>query len=395
MHNSRLDDLRDYPFQKLARLLEKAAPPAGMAPIALSIGEPQHPPPPLLAEVLGAHAADWGRYPPTPGTTEFRETVTSWLQTRYRLPPGMITEAHVLPVSGTREALFNVALYAVPQAPAAEPPVVLIPDPFYQIYAGAAAMAGAEAVFLPADADSGFLPDFDAVPEEVLARTALAYLCSPANPQGSVADVAYWQKVIGLARRHDFLLAADECYCELYDHAPPPGALEACAALDGSARNVLAFHSLSKRSSVPGLRSGFVAGDPEVIAGYAKLRTYTGGASPLPVLAAATALWRDESHVEANRTLYRRKFDIAERVLSGRHGFRRPPAGFYLWLDVGDGERCARELWRRAGIKVLPGAYLSRPREDGTSPGDCYIRVALVHDVETTEEALMRLAATL
>ncbi|MBL26530.1 MAG: aspartate aminotransferase [Rhodospirillaceae bacterium] len=395
MHNSRLDDLRDYPFQKLARLLETIDPPTGMTPIALSIGEPQHPPPALLADTLAAHTADWGRYPPTPGTPEFRETVASWLKNRYALPDGMITEKHVLPVSGTREALFNIALYAIPQVQSGERPVVLIPDPFYQIYAGAAAMAGAEPVFLPADADNGFLPNFGEVSESVLARTALCYLCSPSNPQGSVADLAYWQNVIGLARRHDFLLAADECYCELYDRIPPPGALEAAAALDGTASHVLAFHSLSKRSSVPGLRSGFVAGDPDVVAGYAKLRTYTGGASPLPILAAATALWADEAHVKANRALYRRKFDIAERILSGRLHFYRPPAGFYLWLDVGDGERCARELWHRAGVKVLPGAYLSRPREDGSSPGDRYIRIALVHDVETTEEALMRLAATL
>jgi len=392
MYNTRLDELRDYPFQRLNTLLEGLEPPKDRAPINLSIGEPQHAGPPWVAEILSAEAAAWGRYPPTPGTHDFRQAVADWLARRFRLPPGFVhPDRNVLPVAGTREALFNIALYAVPPVPGGERPVVLVPDPFYQIYAGAAAIAGAEAVFLPTDAGTGHLPDFAAVPEDILRRTALAYVCSPSNPQGAVADQAYWERLIERARAHDFLVAADECYAELYSTEPPTGILEACAAQDDLS-NVVTFHSLSKRSSVPGLRSGFVAGDPEVIRGYGRLRTYTGNASPLPVLAAATALWRDEEHVEANRALYRAKFDLAEAILGERFDFRRPAGGFYIWLDVGDGEKTAVSLWREQGVRVLPGAYLSRGSGDGSTPGDRHIRAALVHDIETTEAALVRLA---
>ena len=393
MINDRMVALSDYPFRRLASLLEDSKPPDGAAPIIMSIGEPKHPYPALVTETLAAEAGDWGRYPPTIGTPGFRAAVTDWLTARYALPDGMLdSERHILPCNGTREALFTIALLAVPSKIHGCQPTVLMPDPFYQVYAGAAILAGAEPVFVAATAESSFLPDFAALPENVLARATLAYLCTPANPQGTVADLGYLEDLLRLARRHDFTLAIDACYGEIYGKTKPPGILETCR--DGDLQNVIAFHSLSKRSNVPGMRSGFVVGDADLMADYARLRSYSGGASPLPVLAVATALWRDEAHVVESRDLYRRKFDVAEQRLGNRAGFYRPDGGFYLWLDVGDGEATTRRLWHGTGIKAMPGAYLSHG-EGASSPGGPYIRLALVHDLETTEDALDRLAGAL
>jgi succinyldiaminopimelate transaminase len=396
MLNPRIDALPDYPFDRLRALLSDFAPPASLPPLALSVGEPQHEAPALIAETLAQNAHLWGRYPPVDGTPEFREAVAAWLTRRYRLPAGAVDPArHVLPVAGTREALYMVADLAVPATKNGRRPAVLMPNPFYHVYGGAGVMAGAEVVYLPATRDSGFLPDLARLDDDLLARTALLYLCSPANPQGSVADADYLERVIALARAHDIVLAMDECYAEIYDRTPPTGALEVAAALGSGLENILVFHSLSKRSSAPGLRSGFVAGDPALIAKFRRLRSYAGATVPMPVLAASAALWREESHVEANRALYRAKFDLADQILNGRFGYVRPPGGFFLWLDVGDGEQAARTLWREAALRVLPGAYLGRPDAAGVNPGVSYIRVALVHDRATTADALHRLVKVL
>jgi N-succinyldiaminopimelate aminotransferase len=387
MLNPRLDLLTDYPFQRLTDLLGSAATPDS---VVMSIGEPQHPPPPMVAAILAEQGAGWGKYPPANGTEAFRAAVVDWLGGRFRLPAGLLSpERGVLPVAGTREALFLIAQVACGGAR----PVVLLPNPFYQVYAGAAVMAGAEPVFVGGSDGPASQPDFSRLPEDVLRRTRLAYLCSPANPQGSVASLDLLKRTVALARRHDFVLAVDECYSEIWDRREPAGALAACAAIGDGVDNVVVFHSLSKRSSVPGLRSGFVAGDPRVIAAFARLRSYGGAATPLPVLAAAAALWRDETHVVANRDLYRAKLDLAEAVFGGRPGFRRPEGGFFLWLEVGDGERAAQALWHEARIRVLPGRYLAREDENGTNPGAPFIRIALVHDLTTTERALGRIAA--
>jgi len=273
--------------------------------------------------------------------------------------------------------------------------VALLPNPYYLVYNGAAQMAGAEIVYLDATRATGFLPDLAAIPESLLARSALMYLCTPANPQGAIADMAYLKRAVELARAFDFVLAVDECYCEIYDGAAPPGALEACAALGGDLSQVLVFHSLSKRSSAAGMRCGFVAGDPKLIALFQHLRGYGGAQVPLPIQEAATALWNDEAHVEANRALYRRKFDVAERVLGRRFGFYRPPGGFFLWLDVGDGESAAQRLWREAAVRTLPGGYIARQNGSGDNPGERYIRVALVHDDAVVEEGLTRMLKVL
>jgi len=396
MLNPRLETLSDYPFQRLARLLSAIDPPPGRPPVDLSIGQPMHPIPPLMIAALRANEHLWGRYPPVTGSPAFRQAAAAWLTRRYRLPAGLLDpERHVLPVAGTKEALFLIAQAVTGEHKAGRRPAVLLPNPFYNVYLGGAVMAGAEPVLLAVTAETGYLPVLDDLDPALLDRTAAFYLCSPANPQGVAADLAYLKRLIELARRHDFLLIMDECYAEIYTRDPPAGALEAAVALDRRLDSVIVCHSLSKRSSAAGLRSGFVAGDLDVLAGFAHLRSYGAAVQPLPVLAAATALWQDEEHVIANRGLYREKFDLADARLGGRLGYYRPDGGFFLWLEVGDGEAAARRLWAEAAIKVLPGAYLGRPDDAGANPGQSAIRVALVHDLATTEAALADLVAVL
>jgi N-succinyldiaminopimelate aminotransferase len=394
--NPRLVRIDDNPWARLRALLDRAPPRANLPPVMMQLGEPQHEPPPMMARIIAEKAHLWNQYPPMQGTAAYRDACADWLTRRYKLPPGMVVGArHVLSLNGTKEGLFLAASMAVPQEKRGQVPLVLMPNPYYLVYYGAAAMAGAESMFLDATEKTGFLPDLDAIPDAVLARTALFYLCSPGNPQGAIADLAYLQKAIALARAHDFVLAMDECYCEIYDRLAPPGALEACARMGGDMSNVLVFHSLSKRSSAAGLRCGFVAGDEKLIALMQSLRAYGGAQVPLPIQEAATALWGEETHVDANRALYRQKFDEAERVLKGRFGFYRPPGGFLLWLDVGDGEEAALTLWREAAVRTLPGAFIARPNARGDNPGKRYIRVALVHDDATIATGLTRLAQVL
>ena len=398
--NPQLDTLSDYPFEALRTLLNPVTPRVNDAPILMSVGEPQHQPPALLTETLAAHAHEWNKYPPMQGTPELRQAIVDWLTRRYRLPGGALDpERHILNLAGTKEGLYLFSSLAVPHDKGGRQPVVFVPNPYYLVYNGAATMNGAEAVFLDATRDNAFLPDLDAIPRETLERAALFYLCSPANPQGTVASLDYLKQAVTLARRYDFVLAVDECYAEIYDRAPPSGALEACAALGPGANglfdHVVAFHSLSKRSSAAGLRSGFVAGDPKLIGHFKHLRDYGGCQVPLPIQAAATALWRDEAHVEDNRARYRRKFDIAEAAIGNRFGFYRPDGGFFLWLDVGDGERAALRLWREAAIRGLPGGYTARASAGRDNPGAQYIRLAIVHDEATLETAFARIRRVL
>ncbi len=394
--SAKFQSLEEYPFTRLNTLLGAVSPRANEAPILMSVGEPQHEPPAFMAEIIAKNTHLWNRYPAMAGTPALRTAATKWLTRRYRLPDGMLDpERHLLALSGTKEGLYLVASLVVPESKAGKRPVALMPNPYYLVYSGGAHMAGAETMPLDATAATGFLPDLDAIPEDVLARTALFYLCTPANPQGACADLAYFKKLIGLARRFDFVLAVDECYSEIYDKAPPVGGLEACAALGGDLSNVLVFHSLSKRSNAAGLRIGFVAGDPDLLAPFGHLRSYGGAQVPLPLQEAAVALWQDEAHVDSNRALYRRKFDICEEILKGRFGFYRPPGGFFLWLDVGDGEAASLKLWREAGLRSLPGPYIGRANAQGINPGQNYIRLAIVHDDDTVAAGMRRLLRVL
>jgi N-succinyldiaminopimelate aminotransferase len=384
--------LKFHPFTRLNALLDGVKP--GAPALAFSVGEPQASPPAFLAETLERHKAEWSRYPQTAGTPEFRQTAVDWLNRRYRLAAGLIDrDLDVMPCAGSREALFHLALASVPEWQGkGGRPAVLIPNPFYHVYAGAAAVAGAEPVFLPANRENGFLPEPDSVPPEVAARTALAYVCSPSNPQGAIASRDYLARWLAHGRRHGYTVAFDECYAEIYRGTPPTGALEAA---DGRLDNLVVLHSLSKRSSAPGLRSGFIAGDRRLVRRVTQLVNFGGVAPSFPALAASIALWRDEAHVEAGRERYRRCFAIAEQLIGRRFGFYNPPGGFFLWLDVGDGEVAAKRLWAEAGLRVLPGAYMARADAAGVNPGQPYIRVALVHEPEIVEQGLARLVAVL
>jgi aspartate/methionine/tyrosine aminotransferase len=398
MLNDQLDLLNDYPFQRLADLLAGVTPRSNEKPLMMAVGEPQHQPPAFVREIIDREAATWHRYPPINSTTNFRAACVNWLGRRYKVKPGSIDpDTQIAPVSGSREGLFIAALLAVSRGRAnSKPPVALMPNPFYQLYYGAAVMAGAEPIFLRADKTTGFFPDLDAIDKDVLARTQIMYICSPANPQGTAASVDYLKKALSLAREYDFLLVSDECYAEVYTgDVPPAGALDAAAALGDGLDNLLVLHTLSKRSSAPGLRSAFGVGSPATIARLNRLRSYSCAAIPLPIVEASTALWNDDEHAIATRALYRAKADMAERLLTGRFGFYRPVGGFFLWLDVGDGEAAAKKLWQEAGIRTLPGAYITKPDARGENFGKSYLRVALVHDLETTETALTRLAKVL
>jgi aspartate/methionine/tyrosine aminotransferase len=402
MFNANLDRINDYPFSRLADLLSGISPRANTPPILMAVGEPQKQPPAFLHEIVARKDDGWSRYPPVQGSPEFRAACANWLTRRYRLPKGMIDpEKHISPVAGTREGLFIAAFLSIGRADggngvAAHKPYALMPNPFYQVYYGASVLAGAEPVFMNAPRETGFLPDLGKIDKATLARTHIMYLCSPANPQGAVADLAYLKDALRLAREHDFLLVMDECYAEIYTgDAAPPGGLDAAMALGGSLDNLIVFHSLSKRSNAAGLRSGFAVGSPETIQRFHRLRTYSCAGTPLGLLEAATALWNDEQHVVETRAYYRANFDAAERHLRGRLGFYRPGGGFFLWLDVGDGEKAAQKLWAEGAIRTLPGAYCTRPDRDGVNIGKPYLRVALVHDPETTEIALGRMAKIL
>jgi succinyldiaminopimelate transaminase len=398
MLNPKLDRLQEYPFGRLAALIKDIEPPKGETPIIMSIGEPQMNPPAFVPQILAKEAAGWGRYPPPLGTPELRQAIAHWITRRYKLPPGTIDQnRNLFPVVGTREALFQAALVCVPQDKHGTP-IVMLPNPFYQVYIGAAVMSNAEPLYLDCVAENNFLPDFDSIDEATWRRTALVYLCSPTNPQGAVASLDYIQHALELCRKHDAFLIVDECYAEIYRDREPAGGLQAAMALHAGKgdpfANLLVFHSLSKRSSAPGLRSGFVAGDVKAIELISRLRSYGGASMPQPIMVASTALWQDEEHVRNIRAHYNECFDVAQQILHNRFGFFKPDGGFFLWLDVGDSEQATRDLWGKAGVKVLPGAYVSRG-EGEDNPGKRYIRVALVHDVATTRKALSRLAQVL
>ena len=398
MTTDRLESLmRFHPFTRLNTLLESVQAGGGNTPLALSVGEPQFAPPPMVARLIHEQAPLWGKYPQALGTEPFRKAAAQWLARRFGLPEGMVDPArHVMPVSGTREALFHIALSAVPEVAAGdEKPVVLMPNPFYHVYAGAAAAAGAEPYFLNATAETGFFPEIAAIPEAILKRTALAYICSPANPQGAVAPLSYLSQWLKLARQHEFVLASDECYSEIWRGTPPHGALEAARDLGGALDNLIVFHSLSKRSSGAGLRSGFVAGEARLIQRQAQLINFGGVATPFPILAAATELWQEEEHVADYRARYVANFEAAQDALGGIFGEVRAEGGFFLWLDVGDGEAAAKALWEQAAIRVLPGGYMARADASGFNPGERYIRVALVLEPEEMAAALKRMAPVL
>jgi N-succinyldiaminopimelate aminotransferase len=386
------------PFVRLTELIAGIAP--GKPPINLSVGEPQHAVPAFVGPVLAAHIEDFGRYPANKGMEPFRQAVAQWLGRRYTLARALDPDSEVLVLNGTREGLFLAAIAATrwvsPRAgKSGILPAMLIPNPFYAAYAAGSLAAGCEPVYLPATQRTGFLPDLDALDDALLARTVAFYLASPSNPQGAVADRAYLAKLHALAQRFGFLVFADECYSEIYTRTAPAGMLEAAAP---DFANVVVFHSLSKRSNLPGLRIGFAAGDKNFLSAFLELRNVAAPQVPEPAQYVAVAAYGDETHVEENRRLYAEKFDLADEIVGRRYGYERPDGGFFLWLDVsafGGSEAVTKRLWQDAGVRVVPGRYLARNQADGSNPGADYVRVAMVQDKQTTAEALHRLVALL
>lgn len=398
---ARFESLPEYAFPRLRRLLgdtPQGGPP-GAAPIAMSIGEPQHAVPDFVGPIMLEHSASLSKYPPNEGLPELRAAISDWLARRYGVPEAYRDpERAILPLNGTREGLFASCVALSPETKGGERPAVLMPNPFYQCYGVAAITAGAEPVYVPATAETGHLPDFAALPEALLARTTVVYICAPANPQGAVASAAYWRTLFALAERHDFRVFADECYSEIWRESPPTGALEVLAADGADPERLVVFHSLSKRSNLAGLRSGFACTGPRNRAKMLQLRAYAGAPMPIPAQHAAAAVWSDEAHVEANRALYQEKFALADEVLGNLPGYASPEAGFFLWLKVGDGEAAALRLWREAGVRALPGAYLARPAPDwlgGGDPGAEYLRLALVAPADEVRRGLEAVARVL
>ena len=390
--NNALQQLQPYPFEKLRALLGAVTPNPDKRPIALSIGEPKHKSPEFVAKALADNLDQMAVYPTTAGIPALREAIANWCERRFSVPAGWLDAAkHVLPVNGTREALFAFTQTVVNRS---DNGLVISPNPFYQIYEGAAFLAGATPHYLPCLAEHGFNPDFDAVSADVWDRCQILFLCSPGNPTGALIPLDTLKKLIALADKHDFVIAADECYSELYfdEATPPAGLLSACAELGRQDfKRCVVFHSLSKRSNLPGLRSGFVAGDADILKAFLLYRTYHGCAMPVQTQLASIAAWSDEEHVRANRTLYREKFDAVLEILSPVMDVQRPDGGFYLWPNVGtDDAKFCRDLFVTEHVTVVPGSYLSRD-VNGFNPGAGRVRMALVAPLAECIEAAQRI----
>lgn len=389
--NPNLDKLHPYPFEKLRQLFQGLQPPSGLREIRLSIGEPQHETPAFIKEALAGNLRGLANYPTTSGSEDLRGTIAGWLARRYRIPVPDAQE-QILPVNGSREALFAIAQCVVD--PVHGDALVLSPNPFYQIYEGAALLAGAQPAFLNHLPENGFLSDFDSIPASTWKNIQLVYVCSPGNPTGKVLGLDEWKALFALADRHGFVIASDECYSEIYfdEAAPPLGVLQAARALGrDDYRGIVMFSSLSKRSNVPGLRSGFVAGDAGLLKRFWLYRTYQGCAMSLPVQHASAVAWGDEEHVRANRRLYLEKFDAVTPLIAAHLETARPDAGFYLWArtPIADTE-FALGLQREYNVTVLPGSYLARA-SGGVNPGENFVRIALVAPLDDCLEAARRI----
>ncbi|MFG0641496.1 succinyldiaminopimelate transaminase [Delftia sp. WSY_22] len=392
--NPLLSRLQPYPFERLRKLFAGVQPPAGVRPISLGIGEPRHATPPFIEQALSADLGGLAKYPATAGEPALREACAQWARQRYGI--ALDAAAQVLPVNGSREALFSFTQVVVDASQ--DGARVICPNPFYQIYEGATLLAGAQPYYAPSDAARNFAVDWDSVPADVWEKTQLIFVCSPGNPTGAVMPLAEWEKLFALSDRHGFVIASDECYSEIYfDGTPPLGGLEAAQRLGRTDyKNLLMFTSLSKRSNVPGLRSGFVAGDAALIKAFLLYRTYHGGAMSPVVQTASIATWGDEAHVEENRRLYREKFNQVTPVLARVMDVRLPDASFYLWAGIPeslglDDADFARELYAATGVTVLPGSYLAR-EANGRNPGAGRVRMALVAETAECLEAAQRIA---
>ncbi|MCH4247316.1 MAG: succinyldiaminopimelate transaminase [Acinetobacter populi] len=378
--------LHPYPFEKLNALFADVVP-ANLPLIPLSIGEPKHPAPEFVKTVISENFNHLSTYPNSKGLPELRQSIANWLKQRFQLN-SIDAETQILPVSGTREAIFSFVQASIDRS---KTPYVVMPNPFYQIYEGAALLAGAKPYFVNCTIANDYKGDFDQVPSEVWQNTAILFVCTPGNPTGAVLSKDDFKKLIQLSDQYGFIIASDECYSELWFDQAPVGLLEVCAEIGrDDYKNCIVFHSLSKRSNLPGMRSGFVAGDAALLAPYLKYRTYHGAAMPVQHQLASIAAWNDETHVEENRKAYRKKFDLFQQELGDLLPLKKPDAGFYYWLQVDNDEAFAKKLLSEANIKVLPGRYLSRTTDQG-NPGENHVRMALVASIEQCEEVIKRL----
>lgn len=405
--NPKLDLLHPYPFAKMATLLQDSVAASDYQTIKLGIGEPKHAPPAFVLEVLADNLDKVQNYPSTNGLAELRQAIAQWLIRRFKLSK-IEVDSQIIPVMGTREALFSFVQAAIDDSKvtnSTDKPLVVMPNPFYQIYEGATLLAGAEPYFVYCNADNEFKGDYHSVPSEIWQRTQVVFVCSPNNPTGAVFTEADWQALIELSDQYNFIIASDECYSELYFDTPPVGLLEACANMGRhDYKNCVVFHSLSKRSNLPGLRSGFVAGDANLLKPYLQYRTYQGCALPIHHQLASIAAWQDETHVEKNRQLYTQKFELWMSELGDLLKLNKPDAGFYFWVQVPeqfkdekgepDDEAFVKALFEKVNIHALAGRYLSR-EVNGTNPGKGFVRLALVASVEESQEAITRIKTLL
>ena len=385
MFPERFSNLPAYAFPRLRALLD-AHDPGG--PVAnMTIGEPKHAFPDFVPQVLADAVDGFSKYPPNDGSPELLGAISDWITRRYGVDMGL---GRVMTLNGSREGLYNAAMALLPETKNGKKPAVLIPNPFYQVYMIAAMSVAADPVFVPATRDNGYLPDYAGLDAETLDRVTAAYICSPANPQGAMADRDYWRDLLALAEKHDFRIFSDECYSEIYRDTPPTGILEVADEVGADPERVVIFQSLSKRSNLPGLRSGFIASGPESMKRLRQLRAYSGAPLPLPLQRVAECVWSDEAHVVENRALYQAKFARADQIFDGVPGYQGPEGGFFLWLPVEDAEAATMKLWTETGVRVLPGSYLGRD-VNGENPGEGHIRVAMVAPIEEMAEGLIRL----
>jgi N-succinyldiaminopimelate aminotransferase len=383
LYPERFSNLPAHAWPRLRALLDVHE--GGGVPIHMTIGEPKHAFPAWVTDVIVQNAAGFNSYPPNDGSPELRGAIADWIKRRYDVTVDADTQ--VMALNGTREGLYNAVMAVCPETKNGQKPAILMPNPFYQVYMIAAISAAADPSMVPATLETGHLPDFTNLPVDVLNRTTAAYICSPANPQGAVASREYWTELLALAAKYDFKIFADECYSEIYRGTPPVGALEVAQEVGADPDRVVIFHSLSKRSNLPGLRAGFVASGPNTMREIKQLRNYAGAPLPLPLQAAAAAVWADEEHVAQSRALYVEKYEVADRILGNVPGYVSPEAGFFLWLPVEDDEAAALKLWRETGVRVLPGGYLAQT-VNGENPGKKYIRVAMVAPIEETTRGI-------
>ena len=386
MYPERFSHLPEYAFPRFRALLDGhdfAGPQFNM-----TIGEPQHRYPAWIKDVLLEQIDGFNRYPANDGIEKLQVSIVKWFYRRFGLE--LTSDKNIVPLNGTREGLYNVSMALCPESLNGKTPFVLIPNPFYQVYMISALSVNAEPLFIPTDENGGHLPDYFSLTAEILNNTSAAYICSPSNPQGAVATVEYVTALIELAEKYDFIIFADECYSEIYRDTPPPGFMEISNKLGADPNRVVTFHSLSKRSNLPGLRSGFAASGEQNIKRMKQLRAYSGSPIPEPLQHISASVWDDEEHVIENRKIYKKKYDFADKIFTDFDGYLSPTAGFFLWLDVGSGEKTALKLWQSCGVRVLPGRYLSKDF-DGQSPGDRYIRVAMVAEPEETKNGLIKI----